>query len=156
MIVSADKYLIPRPTHEINLHQSTLFFSRMMLIVGESMSITGTLIIMLVIWTHLFRLDLFNVQLNQECDISVDLQLFFDPSVVTQVQLMSSSAANYPSHFFFSSTEKLCIEVTPASKIAFISEELCIGCGICVKVCNFTLISYLCMCLFACGIENRI
>lgn len=30
---------------------------------------------------------------------------------------------------------KLCIEVTPSSKIAFISEELCIGCGICVKVC---------------------
>lgn len=30
---------------------------------------------------------------------------------------------------------KLCIEVTPAAKIAFISEELCIGCGICVKVC---------------------
>lgn len=33
-------------------------------------------------------------------------------------------------------TGKLCIEVTPASKIAFISEELCIGCGICVKVCS--------------------
>ena len=29
---------------------------------------------------------------------------------------------------------KLCIEVSPASKIAFLSEELCIGCGICVKV----------------------
>jgi 4Fe-4S binding domain len=29
---------------------------------------------------------------------------------------------------------KLCIEVTPASKVAYISEELCIGCGICVKV----------------------
>jgi len=29
---------------------------------------------------------------------------------------------------------KLCIEVSSASKIAFISEELCIGCGICVKV----------------------
>jgi ATP-binding cassette subfamily E protein 1 len=28
---------------------------------------------------------------------------------------------------------KLCIEVSPASKIAFLSEELCIGCGICVK-----------------------
>lgn len=34
-------------------------------------------------------------------------------------------------------TGKLCIEVTPASKIAFISEELCIGCGICVKVSVF-------------------
>ncbi|CAL9091954.1 unnamed protein product [Musa textilis] len=30
-------------------------------------------------------------------------------------------------------TGKLCIEVTPGSKIAFISEELCIGCRICVK-----------------------
>ena len=29
---------------------------------------------------------------------------------------------------------KLCIEVSTESKIAFISEELCIGCGICVKV----------------------
>ncbi|RUP46265.1 P-loop containing nucleoside triphosphate hydrolase protein, partial [Jimgerdemannia flammicorona] len=32
---------------------------------------------------------------------------------------------------------KLCIEVTPDSKIAFISEELCIGCGICPKKCPF-------------------
>ena len=29
---------------------------------------------------------------------------------------------------------KLCIEVTKTDKVAFISEELCIGCGICVKV----------------------
>ncbi|CAI4058111.1 hypothetical protein SKDZ_04G3160 [Saccharomyces kudriavzevii ZP591] len=34
-------------------------------------------------------------------------------------------------------TGKLCIEVTPTSKIAFISEILCIGCGICVKKCPF-------------------
>lgn len=32
---------------------------------------------------------------------------------------------------------KLCIEVAADSKIAAISEELCIGCGICVKVMNF-------------------
>ncbi|CAG8510318.1 6923_t:CDS:2 [Funneliformis caledonium] len=32
---------------------------------------------------------------------------------------------------------KLCIEVSPNSKIAFISEELCIGCGICPKKCPF-------------------
>jgi len=32
---------------------------------------------------------------------------------------------------------KLCIEVNPNSKIAAISEELCIGCGICVKVISF-------------------
>lgn len=36
-------------------------------------------------------------------------------------------------------TGKLCIEVTPASRLAFISEELCIGCGICVKVCLLLL-----------------
>ena len=36
---------------------------------------------------------------------------------------------------------KLCIEVTPASKVAYISEELCIGCGICVKKCPFEAIS---------------
>ncbi|GFT70415.1 ATP-binding cassette sub-family E member 1 [Trichonephila clavipes] len=36
---------------------------------------------------------------------------------------------------------KLCIEVTPADKIAFISENLCIGCGICVKKCPFEAIS---------------
>lgn len=35
---------------------------------------------------------------------------------------------------------KLCIEVTPLDKIAYISEELCIGCGICVKKCPFEAI----------------
>lgn len=34
----------------------------------------------------------------------------------------------------FVSLGKLCIEVGSTSKSAFISEELCIGCGICVKV----------------------
>ncbi|KAL0679368.1 hypothetical protein Bca4012_007349 [Brassica carinata] len=37
-------------------------------------------------------------------------------------------------------TGKLCIEVTVGSKLAFISEELCIGCGICVKKCPFEAI----------------
>lgn len=36
---------------------------------------------------------------------------------------------------------KLCIEVTPSDKISIISEELCIGCGICVKKCPFDAIS---------------
>uniref|UniRef100_A0A6A7G9X7 ABC transporter E family member 2-like n=2 Tax=Hirondellea gigas TaxID=1518452 RepID=A0A6A7G9X7_9CRUS len=35
---------------------------------------------------------------------------------------------------------KMCIEVTPTDKLAFISEELCIGCGICVKKCPFDAI----------------
>merc|ERR1712137_854306 len=36
---------------------------------------------------------------------------------------------------------KLCVEVTPKSKMAWISEYLCIGCGICVKKCPFSAIS---------------
>ena len=36
---------------------------------------------------------------------------------------------------------KLCIEVVPNDKIARISEELCIGCGICVKKCPFEAIN---------------
>ncbi|KAL8455318.1 hypothetical protein Emag_000902 [Eimeria magna] len=38
-------------------------------------------------------------------------------------------------------TGKLCIEVEPTSKVAFISEPLCIGCGICVKKCPFDAIN---------------
>lgn len=36
---------------------------------------------------------------------------------------------------------KMCIEVAPNSKLAFISEELCIGCGICIKKCPFEAIN---------------
>jgi ATP-binding cassette subfamily E protein 1 len=35
----------------------------------------------------------------------------------------------------------MCIEVTEKSRIAWISEELCIGCGICVKKCPFEAIN---------------
>ena len=38
-------------------------------------------------------------------------------------------------------TGKQCIEVTAVSKIAYISEILCIGCGICPKKCPFDAIS---------------
>jgi len=38
-------------------------------------------------------------------------------------------------------TGKLCIEVDPTSRIAFISERLCIGCGICPKKCPFDAIN---------------
>ncbi|KAJ3708930.1 hypothetical protein LUZ61_012635 [Rhynchospora tenuis] len=38
------------------------------------------------------------------------------------------------------STGKLCIEVKSTSKLAYISEELCTGCGICVKKCPFDAI----------------
>ncbi|XP_077074455.1 ATP-binding cassette sub-family E member 1 [Siphateles boraxobius] len=36
---------------------------------------------------------------------------------------------------------KLCIEVTNQSKIVWISESLCIGCGICIKKCPFGALS---------------
>eukprot|EP00933_Yihiella_yeosuensis_P044837 TRINITY_DN40109_c0_g1_i1.p1 TRINITY_DN40109_c0_g1~~TRINITY_DN40109_c0_g1_i1.p1 ORF type:complete len:612 (+),score=149.95 TRINITY_DN40109_c0_g1_i1:88-1923(+) len=38
-------------------------------------------------------------------------------------------------------TGKLCVEVDKTSKIAWISEPLCIGCGICVKKCPFEAIN---------------
>jgi Pyruvate/2-oxoacid:ferredoxin oxidoreductase delta subunit len=36
---------------------------------------------------------------------------------------------------------KECIKVAPTSRLAWISEELCIGCGICVKKCPFEAIN---------------
>lgn len=36
---------------------------------------------------------------------------------------------------------KECIKAAPTSKLAWISEELCIGCGICVKKCPFEAIT---------------
>lgn len=38
-------------------------------------------------------------------------------------------------------TGKLCVEADKSSKVAFISEPLCIGCGICIRKCPFEAIS---------------
>lgn len=38
-------------------------------------------------------------------------------------------------------TGKLCVEAAKDSKVAWISEPLCIGCGICVKKCPFEAIN---------------
>lgn len=38
-------------------------------------------------------------------------------------------------------TGKMCIEVEPTSKVCYISEPLCIGCGICVRKCPFEAIN---------------
>ena len=38
-------------------------------------------------------------------------------------------------------TGKMCVDVTKASKICFISETMCIGCGMCVKRCPFKAIT---------------
>lgn len=45
---------------------------------------------------------------------------------------------------------KLCIEVSPTDRIATISETLCIGCGICIKVCMLS--SPICFQLWICFI----
>ncbi|XP_022680210.1 ABC transporter E family member 2 isoform X1 [Setaria italica] len=37
-------------------------------------------------------------------------------------------------------TGRQCIQVTPSSTVSLISEDMCIGCGICVKVCPFNAI----------------
>ena len=50
---------------------------------------------------------------------------------------------------------KLCIEVAPTSKIAWISEELCIGCGICVKVSHARCLPSLPLTLTGCWLMSR-
>lgn len=69
---------------------------------------------------------------NQECKRSWSAFLF-SASFARTSFVLSSSPVN--------KTGKLCIEVSPESKIAHISEELCIGCGICVKKCPFDAIA---------------
>ena len=58
-------------------------------------------------------------------------------NLVPWCEWVSWKGGAWPDHVIVGSplpSGKLCIEVTPASKLASISEELCIGCGICVKV----------------------
>ena len=50
-------------------------------------------------------------------------------------------------------TGKLCIEVTSNSKIAMISETLCIGCNLCVKKCPFKALSIINLPV---GLENQV
>lgn len=50
-------------------------------------------------------------------------------------------------------TGKICIEVTKASKICFISETLCIGCGMCIKRCPFAAIQIINL---PKGLENQV
>lgn len=50
------------------------------------------------------------------------------------ILLVSLCLSYWRFKWFFFFVGKLCIEVSSTSKIAFLSEELCIGCGICVKV----------------------
>eukprot|EP00111_Clytia_hemisphaerica_P014522 TCONS_00042757-protein len=56
------------------------------------------------------------------------------------LMLASCLVGNLLTTFFFN-LGKLCIEVVPTSKVAFLSEHLCIGCGICVKKCPFEAIT---------------
>ena len=50
-------------------------------------------------------------------------------------------------------TGKVCIEVTKNSKICFISEVLCIGCGMCIKRCPFQAIQIINL---PKGLENQV
>lgn len=50
-------------------------------------------------------------------------------------------------------TGKICIEVNHSSKIAMISETLCIGCNLCVKKCPFKALSIINLPV---GLENQV
>jgi len=60
---------------------------------------------------------------KQECKKSCPVVKIGEPKYSCSLPCSSPAGAG-----------KLCIEVNPGSKIAWLSEELCIGCGICVKV----------------------
>jgi len=48
---------------------------------------------------------------------------------------------------------KICIDVSKASKICFVSEALCIGCGMCVKRCPYVAIQIINL---PKGLENQV
>ncbi|KAG5654450.1 ABC transporter E member 2 [Sphagnurus paluster] len=59
---------------------------------------------------------------------------------ITRIAIVDANRCKPKSHVL-SPLGKLCIEVKPTDKISFISEFLCIGCGICVKKCPFEAIA---------------
>jgi Pyruvate/2-oxoacid:ferredoxin oxidoreductase delta subunit len=70
---------------------------------------------------------------------------------------MIASRSSMSSYHCMRHAGKLCIEVNPGSKIAWISEELCIGCGICVKVgVEIACISHFCnsLCQYFNGVSD--
>lgn len=59
------------------------------------------------------------------------------PSIPASASHRSGSQHKPALAWYRTHAGKLCIEVGGTSKIAHISEDLCIGCGICVKKCPF-------------------
>ncbi|KAG2466249.1 ABCE1 protein, partial [Polypterus senegalus] len=87
------------------------------------------------------RLSKFSHPLKN-CFAIWDIAIKRNAEVRSEVVLRSGDGfVVFDEHFDSKSSGKLCIEVTPQSKIVWISESLCIGCGICIKKCPFGALS---------------